>query len=216
MAESEASGESDYTGEFRLDDPVDTDRLAIQLPAADQESEPVGGGFDYLFDEPDPADPPGDIVWEDAHPVVPETVVLDEDRFDAFNANTWNFKPAALPWYRTQGAVTAIVAVVVAVVALVVSVVLLAVRGPEDTDEAPAPETSSTPTTAATTPEDISSLPPPPPPPPETSAPPPPPPPVYNRPRSEPRPSKQPEIGVTRTPITRSPISVAPQPRPHR
>lgn len=225
MAESEASGESDYTGEFRLDDPVDTDRLAIHLPEADPEAETTGAGFDYLFDDPDYADPdyadpdytdeapPDDIVWEDAHPVVPEPLALDEDRFDAFNANTWNFKAAPLPWYRTQGAVTAIVAVVVAVVALVVSVVLLAVRGPQDTDEAPVTDPSSTPTTAATTPEPTSALPPPPPPPPETSAPPPAPPPVYNRPRGEPRPSKQPEIGVTRTPITRSPISVAPQPR---
>jgi hypothetical protein len=226
VAESEASGDSDYTGEFRLDDPVDTDRLAIQLPEgfsdaeADPEREPTADGFGYLFDDPADDAPvledaaTTDIVWEDAHPVVPEPVGFDEERFDAFDANTWNFKAAPLPWYRTQGAVTAIVAVSVAVVALVVSVVLLAFRGPEGTeDETPAPETSSTPTTAATTPEDTSALPPPPPPPPETSAPPAPPPPVYNRPRSEPRESKQPEIGVTRTPITRSPISVAPQPR---
>jgi hypothetical protein len=37
---------------------------------------------------------------------------------------------------------------------------------------------------------------------------------MYNRPRSEPRPNRGPEIGVTRTPVTRSPISVAPQPVP--
>lgn len=36
--------------------------------------------------------------------------------------------------------------------------------------------------------------------------------PVY-RPTHRPTPTKKPEIGVTRTPVTRSPISVAPQPR---
>jgi hypothetical protein len=33
------------------------------------------------------------------------------------------------------------------------------------------------------------------------------------RPTVRPRPTKQPEIGVTRTPVTRLPISVAPQQR---
>jgi hypothetical protein len=56
---------------------------------------------------------------------------------------------------------------------------------------------------------------------PETPLPPPPPPetaspvntaPRYN-PTYQPRPTKAPEIGVTRTPVTRLPISVAPQPR---
>ena len=37
--------------------------------------------------------------------------------------------------------------------------------------------------------------------------------PDVNYPRVQPRPTKEPEIGVTRTPATRSPISVAPQPR---
>jgi hypothetical protein len=195
--------------------------------SADPEPEAPGDDFDYLFNDPvhdtaqqDDADdgPPADIVWEDAHPVVPDLiddgfVAYDDDHFDAFNANTWNFKAPAPPWYRSQGAVTAIVAVTVAVVALVVSVVLLVVRVPSDADETPVTDTSSAPTTAATTPEATSELPPPPPPP----APPPSevaPPPVYNRPRSEPRPTKEPEIGVTRTPVTRSPLSVAPQPRP--
>src|SRR5204862_6386163 len=36
--------------------------------------------------------------------------------------------------------------------------------------------------------------------------------PAYS-PTVQPRPTKAPEIGVTRTPVTRSPISVAPQPR---
>ena len=168
--------------------------------------------------------------WEDAHPVEldPESVGdqytdqygdqyvdPDEDRFDAFNANTWHFKAPPTPWYRTRQALIALSAVAVALIALVVSVVLLTVRGPSGTDETPATDMSSTPTTVATTPETTSALPPPPPPPPppETSASSIAPPPVYNRPRGEPRQTKAPEIGVTRTPVTRSQISVAPQPR---
>jgi hypothetical protein len=222
VAESEASGDSDYTGDYRLDDPADTDRLSIQVPEAWEEeaAEPEPGtpddGFDYLLNPAqDGADgaPVDEIVWEDAQPVVPENHFLgpDEDRFDAFDANTWHFKAPPTPWYRTQLALIALVAVAVAVVALVVSVVLLVFDGQSDGDETPSPATSSTPTTATTAPQTTSALPPPPPP--ETSAPPTEPPPVYNGPRSEPRRTKEPEIGVTRTPVTRSPISVAPRQR---
>jgi hypothetical protein len=227
-----------------LDDPADTDRLAIPVPEAPADPEPgvPGGDFDYLFSDPadDRSDAPplddgtpddgwegaGWTGWEDVQPVEldPESVDdqyvdQDENRFDAFNANTWHFKAPPTPWYRTRQTLIALAAVAVALIALVVSVVLLAFRGPSDTDETPTTDTSSTPTTAASTPETTSALPPPPPPPPETSAtsatsassiaPPP----VYNPPRGEPRQTKQPEIGVTRTPVTRTQISVAPQPR---
>jgi hypothetical protein len=205
-----------------LDDPVDTDRLDIQVPEghAEAESEVPSEDFDY-----------GDgwHGWEDAEPDGPEPVLdqfADEDRFDAFNASTWHFKAPPTPWYRTRLASIAMVAVGLAVIAIVVSAVLLAFSGPPKTEQTPATRTSSTPTTAASTSEATSALPPPPPPtrpsPPPPPPPPPPPetaappvqPPVYNRPRSEPRPNRGPEIGVTRTPVTRSPISVAPQPVP--
>jgi hypothetical protein len=252
VAESGASGDSDYTGDYRLDDSVDTDRLAIPVPEAPAEPEPgvPGDDFGYLFNDPaddrSDAEPVADGApddgwegagwtgWEDARPVEldPESVAdqytdqyvgqaddqyadPDEDRFDAFNANTWHFKAPPTPWYRTRQAQIALAAVAVALIALVVSVVLLTIRGPADTDETPVTDTSSTPTTAATTPETTSALPPPapPPPPPPTSASSIAPPPVYNRPRGEPRQTKPPEIGVTRTPVTRTQISVAPQPR---
>lgn len=213
-----------------MDEPVDTDRLAI--PAREEQADPESGAT-----ADDGWDGPGWTGWEDARPVdvdpdaggepygdqelyrdqyLDEYADPDDDRFDAFNANTWHFKAPAAPWYRTRQALFALAAVTAAIVALVVSVVLLAFRGPSDTDETPTTDTSSTPTTAASTPDTTSALPPPPPPPPPppaTSASSVAPPPVYNRPRGEQRPTKQPEIGVTRTPVTRTQISVAPQPR---
>jgi hypothetical protein len=237
-----------------LDEPVDTDRLAIptEEDLADPESGAAAEDFGYLLGDPadeqkqldgaapdDRWDGPGWTGWEDARPLDPESsgelygnqyadqhddpwvdqytdeyADSDDDRFDAFNANTWHFKAASPPWYRTRQALIALAAVVAAIVALVVSVVLLALGGSSDTDGTPATDTSSTPTTAASTPDTTSALPPPPPPPPpETSAssvaPP-----VYNGPRYQPRQTKPPEIGVTRTPVTRTQISVAPQPRP--
>lgn len=217
MADSGASGDSDYAGDYRFDDPVDTDRLGIEVPPSVTEDY---GDPELAFDDG------GWTGWDDAQPELNSELVgepfteLDEYRFDAFNANTWHFKAPPPPWYRTRQALIALAAVAAAVVALVVSVVLLALGGPSDTDEAPATDTSPTPTTAASTPDTTSALPPPsppPPPPPATSAssassvaPPP----VYDRPRYEPRPTKPPEIGVTRTPVTRTQISVAPQPRP--
>ena len=145
----------------------------------------------------------------------------DEDRFDAFNANTWHFKPAPTPWYRTRLASIAMVAVgagrrrdrrVGRPARLQRPVGHRADpchphvghpdhrrvhAGGHQRTASPATATAAATTTAATA----------------TSAPPSPPP-VYNRPRSEPRPNRGPEIGVTRTPVTRSPISVAPQPVP--
>lgn len=250
VAESGASGDSDAGGDYRLDEPVDTDRLAIpaQEDLADPEPGATADDFGYLLGDPadEQAQPEGAAPderwdgagwtgWEDARPVdlesgadpyvdehgdlyadqyADEYAGQDDDRFDAFNANTWHFKAPPPPWYRTRQALIALAAVVAAIVALVVSVVLLAFRGPSDTDETPATDTSATPTTAASTPDTTSALPPPPPPPPpETSAssvaPP-----VYNGPRYQPRQTKPPEIGVTRTPVTRTQISVAPQPRP--
>jgi hypothetical protein len=245
-----------------LDEPVDTDRLAIptQEDLADPESgDPESGDpefgetaedFGYLLGDPadeqaqldgaapdDRWDGAGWTGWEDARPLDPESsgelfgdqyadehddpwvdqyADPDDDRFDAFNANTWHFKAPPPPWYRTRQALIALAAVVAAIVALVVSVVLLALGGPSDTDDTPATDTStsSTPTTAGSTPDTTSALPPPPPPPPPATSASSVAPPVYNGPRYQPRQTKPPEIGVTRTPVTRTQISVAPQPRP--
>lgn len=257
VAESGASGDSDYAGDYRLDEPVDTDRLAmpVQEDLAEPEPGETADDFGYLLDDaagdqhdvapadgaaPDDGwDGPGWTGWEDAQPLDPEASgelfgdqyadqhddpwadqYTDDyadpavDRFDAFNANTWHFKAPPTPWYRTRQALIALAAVAAAIVALVVSVVLLALGGSSDTEQTPTSDTSTTPTTAASTSDTTSALPPPPPPPPPTSAPSSVAPPVYNGPRYEPRPSKPPEIGVTRTPVTRTQLSVAPQPRP--
>jgi hypothetical protein len=213
-----------------LDEPVDTDRLPVPVHEDVAEPESDAAADDGWAGA-------GWTGWEDAQPLDPESsgelfgdqyadqhddpwvdqyadhyVEPDADRFDAFNANTWHFKAPSPPWYRTRQALIALAAVIAAIVALVVSVVLLAFRGPSDTEKTPTTDTSSTPSTAASTPDTTSALPPPPPPPPETSAssvaPP-----VYNGPRYQPRPTKPPEIGVTRTPVTRTQLSVAPQPR---
>lgn len=154
----------------------------------------TAGAFDYLWE--DPAAGAGS----------------ESDGFDAFDLSTWNFKPAPVPWYRTRGAIAALIAAAVAASAIVVSAVLLLLR-----DTGPATESHPTsvspPTTSMTIPSPSPSLrvglvPAPPPPPPTEEAPRAP---VY-RPTQQ-RPTKKPEIGVTRTPVTRSPISVAPQPR---
>ncbi|MGV0743289.1 hypothetical protein [Mycolicibacterium sp. XJ870] len=168
----------------------------------------AGGGFDYLWEEP----APGPEVGSDARPDTGPDA--GPDGFDAFDINTWNFKPAPVPWYRTRGAAIALIAAGVAAAAIVVSVVLLLLRdAPSSVDR---DEPTSVAPTAGTTPPTPSptlrvGVPP---------APPPPPPPTQEAPRSpvyrptqRPRESKKPEIGVTRTPVTRSPISVAPEPR---
>jgi hypothetical protein len=173
--------------------------------------EPGGPGDSRYAGESAPDAPEGHpvgIAWSETelgHPErQPEFV-----GFDAFNANTWNFKPAPPPWYDSPRAKLAIAAVSLAVVALVVSIVLLLFQGSSGDDQ-PSPATSTAPTTTSTTPRS-SEVPPPPPPPPPTAetqeqAP-------VIRTRQPTRQRDRPEIGVTRTPVTRSPISVSPQPR---
>ena len=87
---------------------------------------------------PDPDDDP----WDQ-----PQTP--DDIRFDAFNMNTWSFRPAPTPWYRTRPAVTALIATAGAAAAIVVAGVLLVFRGPGDYVDEP---TSVTTTAPATTP----------------------------------------------------------------
>jgi hypothetical protein len=162
-----------------------------------------GGNFDHSWEEP-----------------APHTAVHTDspaggraDGFDDFDLDNWSFKPAVVPWYRTRQATVALVAAAVAAAAIVVSGVLLLLR---DSSPADAPgSTTTSPSPSATSPLPSPSLrvgvppaPPGPPPPPEET----PQAPVY-RPTHRPTETKKPEIGVTRTPVTRSPISVAPQPR---
>ena len=233
MAEREASGDFDYL----FDDPADADGLTGHVPAFDGEAlEDLDSASpdDDLWDDPD------DNFWDR------DAESADGDHFNAFNTNTWYFTPAPTPWYRTKQAMTALIAAAAAMVAIVVSGVLLVFRAPGNTDDATTSVTPTAPTSAApATVASSTELPPPQPPPPSPSPspslspplpplspppplPPQPPPPAEtpassvntapdaNYPTVRPRESKEPEIGVTRTPATRSPISVAPQPRPPR
>lgn len=211
VVERGAPGDSDYAGEY-VDEPAPGDGDA---------------GYAYLLDEGHPLEDqpledvaqghPVGIAWSETewgHPEPqPEPVPHgggSESRFDAFDANTWNFKPAPPPWYDSTQAKLAIVAVSLAAAAMVVSIVLLLVQGSTAEDDEPSTSTSASPTTTATT-ATSSELPPPPPPPPPPTSESPEQAPVIVRPRQPTRQSNKPEIGVTRTPVTRSPISVSPQ-----
>jgi hypothetical protein len=206
VAEREASGDFDYLWDDPADDAGSTgDDLDLDAQQAQEPDDLLKGPGDDLWEEP------ADNFWDN------QPDVDDHGRFDAFNDNTWSFAPAPTPWYRTRQATTAIVAVSAAAAAIVVSGVLLVFRGDSGTaHEVTTSVTPTAPTSAAPLQVASSEAPPPPelpppPPPPETAAP------VNQAPRSNPssqqRPTKAPEIGVTRTPVTRQPISVAPQPR---
>ncbi len=212
MVEREAPGDFDYL----WDDPSDADGLTSDdaesevEPAGEPEAPPKDPGDD-LWDEPD------DNFW-DNQPSSDDFLAddpTDTGHFDAFNDNTWKYTPPPPPWYRTKQAMTALVAASAAVAAIVVASVLLVFRGPAGTgDDVRSSVTPSAPTSAESVPEATSAETPPPlppPPPPESALP------VTAVPRQgpqyQPRPTKAPEIGVTRTPVTRAPISVAPQPR---
>ncbi len=210
MGEREASGDFDYL----WDDPADADGLTSDDTVL--EVQPAGeldSPRDDLWDEP------GDNFWDNQPD--PDDYPNDNGHFDAFNVNTWSFKPAPTPWYRTKQALTAIIAASAAVAAIVVSGVLLVFRGPGGTvDEVTSSVTPTAPTSAQPVPVATSAAPEPPlppPPPPETASPETASPetaspvntaPRYEAPRVQPRQTKGPEINVTR-----SPISVAPQPR---
>jgi hypothetical protein len=203
VAEREASGEFDYLMGDLTEAEVSSGDDVPPEQATPQELDDRQPG-DYHWDQPN------DGVW------VEQAGGHDDGPFDAFDENTWYFEPAPVPWYRSKLAVTALIATVAAAGALVVSGVLLLFRGPDTAvDDSTTPVTPTAPTTVASSESETPEPPPPPPPPPPvTSAEPVAPPAQTFAPRT-PRPTKQPEIGVTRTPVTRSPISVSPQ-RPGR
>ena len=220
MAEREVSGDFDYL----WNDPADVDGLtshdqAFEAEPAEELDQPLNDPGDDLWDEPN------DNFWDN------QPDPDDPGHFDAFNINTWDFTPVPTPWYGTRQAVTAIIAASTAMVAIVVSAVLLVFRGEGNTvDDVTSSVTPTAPTSAAPVEVASSEAPPPPlppsppplppspplppplpPPPSETAASPVNPAPRYEAPRVQPRPTKGPEINVTR-----SPMSVAPQPRgPH-
>jgi len=206
VVEREASGDFDYLWDDQADAAELTgDDLAFEQDPAETPDDLLKGPGDDQWDDPD------DNFWDNQ-----PGVVDDDDRFDAFNDTTWSFKPAPIPWYRTKQAMTAIVAASAAMAAIVVSGVLLVFRGESSTTTevtssvTPTAPTSVAPLQVASSEAPPPAAPPPPAPPPETASP------VnqaprYEAPRVQPRQTKRPEINVTR-----SPMSVAPQPRGQR
>jgi hypothetical protein len=197
VVEREASGDFDYL----WDDPADAEGLtsdddALEVQPAEELGSPQKDPGDDLWDEPD------DNFWDNQP---------DSGHFDAFNDHTWRFEPAPPPWYHTKRALTAIIAASAAVAAIVVSGVLLVFRSPANTVDEVTSSVTPTAPTSAPVPVATSAEPEPPLPPPETASP------VNTAPRYiptyRPQPTKAPEIDVTRTPVTRLPISVSPQPR---
>jgi hypothetical protein len=169
------------------------------------------GDFDYLWEALGDTDDVGGTRTD---------FEFDDDDFgfdDGYGIDRHPHKPL-VPWYRTTAAMVAIGAIGSAAVAILVSAVLLMSRDsgePASTVES----TTATPTTTApsaapeTTPPPVAAVPPNP-----TESPSPAPspagaPPVVVEPRQT-EPARPPEIGVTRTPLTRHPISVRPQPVP--
>lgn len=192
-----------------------TDSISVDEVAEPPRSEPVH----HVGEERDEPPPPTRRL---APPTVNTWTINGQLR--ASNNSTLTFRPPPAPWYRTKQATIAFIAVAAAAVA--VPLVLFVWPGVSSTGPGQptsvAPQASTTaaqpsPSTAQPTPvEALPPLPPPPPPPPlppaedagsaDTQP--------YPQARpAAPEPTQKPDIGVTRTPVTRAPISVAPQPR---
>jgi hypothetical protein len=175
--------------------------------------------------EPDPEPEPEETPWSgilaprNGRHGVPPTRSW-ESRLA--NSGAWDFKvSASRPWYRSKRVLTA--AAAVAAIALVLTGVILFTRGSgagvqESTPVSPTHPSTAGPAPSSPPPALSSEMAPPPPP-----LPPPPPPSAdqitvaptrgYTPPRrSAPSQSDMPEIGVTRTPVTRAPFSATPPP----
>jgi hypothetical protein len=179
--------------------------------------------------EPEPEPEPDETPWSGilapriGRPAVPPTTSWESK---LSNSGAWDFKVSVTnPWYRSKRVLTA--AAAVAAVALALTGIVLFTRGSSGGDEESTPVTPSNPSTASSAPSSpapalSTEIAPPPPLAPPPLPPPPPPsadqitaPPTrgYTPPRrSSPSPSDMPEVGVTRTPITRAPFSATPPP----
>jgi hypothetical protein len=207
VVEREAAGDFDYL----FDDPADDAGVTrhgqgFDPVAAAEFAGRQPGPDDDMWDEPD------DSFWDN------QPDPRDNGHFDAFDPDQWRFAPTPTPWYRTRMATAAIVAAGTATAAIVVSGVLLVFHGagartindltssvtptaptsaPPQTVSSQAPTTALAPSTAPP-PTGVAS--------PEVGAP-------RSNPATDAHPSKSPEFNVTRTPMTRLPLSVAPQQR---
>jgi hypothetical protein len=208
--------------------PEDTDRWSVPTEAA----EPISTlevDHQQRDDSPDiGSDQPEDTPWTGL--LAPRNgrngvTTTESWQSKLSSSGAWDFKvPTRDPWYRSRRLTTT--AIAVAVTSVVVTGVLFLLRGPgagveESTSVSPTNPTSAGP--APTSPEPALSTdsapppalpPPPPPPPPVAEQITPPYVPRSNTPprQSSPSHSDMPEIGVTRTPATRAPMSATPPP----
>ena len=227
MTEREAP--PDWGFDYRQDDPYEDDGWF----GREQDAEPVSVDevpdrrrSQSAYNVPvDPYEAPREVDRTPAPPTRPlasptvNTWTVN-GQLRASNNSTLTFRPPPAPWYRTKPATITLIAAASAAVA--VPIVLLVLpnnpsTGPQQsTSVAPQVSTSAQPSPSSTQPTPTNAPPP---------LPPPPPPPAtedtgsadtqpypWTRPAAPP-PTQKPDIGVTRTPATRAPISVAPQPR---
>jgi hypothetical protein len=193
----------------------------------------TAGPFDTREDADYP-DPWGDDRGTNGHELAeaitePIAVAALHDRLLGAPIGSWNpdrigrrrFR-VAQPWYRTKTATAALTAAALAAVAIVVSSVLLVSRSGEQANSvtsaastaARPPPSSAQPAPSAPGASSAAPAPPPPPPPPLPSAAPDSPPSVWRNHAgspSRPSPTKKPEIGVTRAPMSVAP-SLPPPP----
>jgi hypothetical protein len=231
---TEREAPPDWAFDYEQDDPWEDDgwfgrEQVVEPMSVDEDPDrPRSQPANDVRDEPHEA--PRDVYRAPAPPIrrlAPPTVNTwtVNGQLRASNYSTLTFKPPPRPWYRTKQATIALVAVASAAVAVPVVLLVLpsgpATRPEESTSVSPKASTSAQPATSSAQPMPTNAPPPLPPPPP-----PPPPPPTedtgsapadtqpypWSRPAA-PEPTERPDIGVTRTPVTRAPISVAPHPR---
>jgi hypothetical protein len=203
-------------------DSDDTDQWYMP-PAAEESTadEPVST---HVVQDPQRAVTPwtGVLAPRNGAAVAASTATTESWQSKLSNSGAWDFKASAAgPWYRSKRLVVASAAVAVA--AIVVTGILVLVGGP-GVEESVSPTNYKTaepkPAAPASALSSASA-----PPPPALPPPPPPPPtaaeeitgpaatrPYYPPRRSAPSQSDMPEIGVTRTPVTRAPLSATPPP----
>jgi len=227
---TEREARPDWGFDYRLDDPYEHDgwfgseQATDYTPVAEVSEPPRSEAANQIpeerYETPPVADraspPPARRL---ASPTVNTWTVNGQLR--ASDNSTLTFRPPRAPWYRSKQATIALIAIAAAVVALPVVMLVLrdsSAAGPEEaTSVAPQASTTSQPTPSGAEPTPVI----PPPPLPRPPSPPPPPPTEdtawadtepypWTRPAA-PEPTQEPDIGVTRTPVTRAPISVAPQ-----
>lgn len=227
MTERRVLGDLDF--DSGVDDPDDGWYGSAQVDAPEMVGTPELTDYPRYPAEYDPEDPdpePEETPWagilapRNERPLVAPTTSWESK---LANSGAWDFKVSvARPWYRSKRILTA--AAVLAAAALVLTAVILVTRGSGAGGEESTPVSPINPTTAGPAPSSpapalSTEIAPPPP------LPPPPPPSAdqitvaptrgYTPPRrSAPSQSDMPEIGVTRTPVTRAPFSATPPPPP--